>query len=96
MPQYKNNFDIFKFCTGKKNNGHTSHTSQSATCNPVKYTKVVTGGNDPSISLKMRYSQFVKTTRYKHHKNHGRPVTVFDTQPIDYHPFGQIDVVSQV
>jgi hypothetical protein len=57
---------------------------------------VVTGGNDPSISLKMRYSQFVKTTRYKHHKNHGRPVTVFDTQPIDYHPFGQIDVVSQV
>jgi hypothetical protein len=91
MPQ--NNFDIFKFCYGNKNKGHTN---QSASCNPVKYTKVVTGGNDPSMSSKMRFSQLVKTSRYKHHQNQGNPVTVSDTQPIIYYSHGQIETISQV
>jgi len=29
----------------------------------IRYNKLVTGGNDPSISKAMRYSQYVKTTR---------------------------------
>lgn len=33
-------------------------------CKPnIKYTKLVTGGNDPSISNRMRYSQYVNNTR---------------------------------
>jgi hypothetical protein len=88
MPQ--NNFDIFKFCYGKKTNG------QSSTCNNVNYSKLVTGGNDPSMSSKMRFSQFVKTSRYKRHTNQGKPVTIFDPQPIFYYPHGQINKMSQV
>jgi hypothetical protein len=40
----------------------------------VKYSKLVTGGNDPSISTRMRYSQYVKNTKS------ARLVSV----PIDY------------
>jgi hypothetical protein len=33
-------------------------------CKPnIKYTKLVTGGNDPTLSKRMRYSQYVNNTR---------------------------------
>ena len=40
-------FDIDKFCENQN----------------VTYKKMVTAGNDPSISRKMRYSQYVQTTK---------------------------------
>jgi len=33
-------------------------------CAPVEYNKVVTGGNNPQISQKMRYAQRVRATTY--------------------------------
>jgi hypothetical protein len=33
-------------------------------CPPVEYNKVVTGGNNPQISQKMRFAQHVRTTTY--------------------------------
>ena len=32
-------------------------------CTPVNYNKVVTGGNDPSITNAMRYSQYVRNSK---------------------------------
>ena len=46
-------FDIVKFCENKKN------------CATVQYSKVVTGGNDPSMSTKMKYSQYVNKAKPK-------------------------------
>jgi hypothetical protein len=51
-------FDINKFC---KN----SSTANSQTCSPVNYLKVATGGNDPSISKRKLYSQYVNSSRYR-------------------------------
>jgi len=36
-----------------------------ATCSSVQYNKLNTGGNDPSISKKMLYSQLVRSNTYK-------------------------------
>lgn len=36
-----------------------------ATCSSVKYNQLNTGGNDPNISKKMLYSQFVRSKSYK-------------------------------
>jgi len=33
-------------------------------CAPVEYNKVVTGGNNPQISQKMRYAQRARATTY--------------------------------
>ena len=33
-------------------------------CPPAEYNKFVTGGNNPQISQKMRYSQRVRATTY--------------------------------
>jgi len=46
----KHVFDIIKFCSDKP-------------CEKAAYAKIVTGGNDPSISKAMRYSQNLKTSR---------------------------------
>ena len=48
-----NRFDIKKFCEGNKG-------SKSNSCTPISYNKVVTAGNDPTMSTKMRYSQYVR------------------------------------
>jgi hypothetical protein len=40
-------FDIKKFCEGNS-------------CPRVSYNKVATGGNDPTMSTKMRYAQYVR------------------------------------
>jgi hypothetical protein len=42
--------DIDKYCACKK-------------AEKVAYNKLVTGGNDPSISKKMKYSSYVNTSR---------------------------------
>jgi len=36
-----------------------------ATCSSVQYNKLNTGGNDPTISKKMLYSQMVRSNTYK-------------------------------
>ena len=46
-----NRFDIKKFCEGNKVNN---------SCTPINYNKVVTAGNDPTMSNKMRYAQYVR------------------------------------
>ena len=50
MSLKKNVFDIVKYCKEKN-------------CEKVEYAKITTGGNDPSISKAMRYSQVLKSTR---------------------------------
>jgi phospholipase/lecithinase/hemolysin len=37
--------------------------NQQNSCAPVNYNKVVTGGNDPSITKAMRYSQYVRNSK---------------------------------
>jgi len=54
MPQKPSMFDIVKFCNGEK-----------STCNNVGYSKVVTAGNDPSSSNKMKFSQMLRSRRFK-------------------------------
>ena len=59
-------FNINKFCDPSYQRSKSSgQTNQIITCNPVEYNKVKTATNDPSISSKMRYSQLVKSSRYK-------------------------------
>jgi hypothetical protein len=43
------------------------YCEKSKHCNNIKYSKLVTAGNDPNISKGMRYSQYISTTkgRYK-------------------------------
>lgn len=38
-------------------------------CPPVEYNKVVTGGNNPQISQKMRFAQRARATTYSKVKN---------------------------
>lgn len=42
-------FSITKFCQNK--------------CQPTAYKKVATAGNDPTISTKMRYSQYIRSVK---------------------------------
>ena len=49
-------FDITRACELQK---------QQNTCAPVNYNKMVTSGNDPSITKAMRYSQYVKNASPK-------------------------------
>jgi hypothetical protein len=42
--------DVESYCARKKGTN-------------ILYNNLVTGGNDPSISKKMKYSQYLKTTR---------------------------------
>jgi len=44
-------FNIVKFCENNRNN--------------ASYLKVVTSGNNPQISQRMRYSQYVKSNKYR-------------------------------
>jgi hypothetical protein len=45
-------FDINKYCQKKE-------------CNPPDYLKIKTSGNDPSISKRKLYSQYVSSSRYR-------------------------------
>ena len=42
-------FSIIKFCDNK--------------CNNVKYNKLVTANNNPKMSTRMRYSQYIQTKK---------------------------------
>lgn len=67
-------FDIVRFCHDKK-------------CQQqIEYNKVKTAGNDPSVSKKMRYSQYV-TTKYA-----GRNVSYQDL--IDKYGFSPVDIAK--
>jgi hypothetical protein len=48
-------FDIVRTCELQK--------QQQLLCGPANYSKVVTGGNDPSITKAMRYSQYVQNSK---------------------------------
>ena len=52
-----NMFDIVRSCELQK------QQKQQNLCGPVNYSKLVTGGNDPSISKAMRYSQYVQNAK---------------------------------
>ena len=53
MPK-QNMFDIVKYCNQK-----------NSECVKAEYLKVATGGNNPNISQKMRYSQYVQSFKPK-------------------------------
>jgi hypothetical protein len=74
------NFDIDKIC-GRK----------TGSCNNVGYNKLVTSTNNPSTSSKMRYSQILRTQRFKTVRtyktqappiNNERPLYLFATGQI--------------
>lgn len=80
MPISTTTFDINKFCNGEK-----------AKCNNVGYNRVVTSTNDPSISKKLRYSQYIRTTRVKTIRTPGAmPPPVSNIRPLYMFPNGQI------
>ena len=56
-------FDIDKFCKEKKE------------CAKVDYLKKSTGGNDPSISQKMRYAEYLRTNKSKQVVQYAAPST---------------------
>jgi hypothetical protein len=73
-------FDIDKFCSRKK-----------GSCSNVGYNKLVTSTNNPSTSNKMRYSQMLRTQRFKTVRtyktqvppiNNERPLYLFATGQI--------------
>jgi hypothetical protein len=58
--------NITKYCNSHKNGNNgfiysnlNNNNSMRITCFPVQYNKLVTGGNDPTITKKMRYSQII-------------------------------------
>lgn len=54
MSRINQKFDIDKFCSRDR-----------IACNNVGYNRLVTSTNDPSTSSKMRYSQILRTQRFK-------------------------------
>ena len=46
--------EIIRYC-------HNSKNSKTDTCNIVKYNKLQTSTNNPNISTRMRYSQYINT-----------------------------------
>jgi hypothetical protein len=65
-------FDIVKFC--QKHPGSAQNNGVNS-CTAIQYSKVVTSGNDPSMSKSMRYSQLVKNAK---------PNTVINYTPDNY------------
>lgn len=79
MPGVNNMFSIKKFCEEK------------ITCQNVGYSNFVTASNDPSLSNKMRYSQFLRSRRFKTVKQHGPNVPPINKEPPLYLlPIGQV------
>ena len=51
-----------EYCINKQK----THSLKSIiSCSNIQYNKLATGGNDPSISKKMLYSQVVRTSKSK-------------------------------
>lgn len=76
-----NRFDIKKFCEGNK---------VSNSCTPINYNKVATGGNDPTMSTKMRYAQYVRGQKTRAVVNIVPSTFVVNkTQPYYRFPLGQ-------
>jgi hypothetical protein len=70
-------FDIKKFCEGNS-------------CPRVSYNKVATGGNDPTMSTKMRYAQYVRGQKTRAVVNIVPSTFVVNkTQPYYRFPLGQ-------
>ena len=79
MPGVNTMFSIKKFCEEK------------ITCQNVGYSNFVTASNDPSLSNKMRYSQFLRSRRFKTVKQHGPNVPPINKEPPLYLlPIGQV------
>jgi|MesohylFT_1024984.scaffolds.fasta_scaffold05892_2 hypothetical protein len=49
------------YCLSKTNG--TALNKATMTCSQVQYNKINTGGNDPSMSQKMRYAQIVRSSK---------------------------------
>lgn len=71
-----NRFSITKFCEKK-------------TCQTSGYSKVVTAGNDPTISKKMRFSQYIRSVKPRTITTTDANPSGFDrSQPYYFQPFG--------
>jgi hypothetical protein len=75
MPQKNSMFDIVKFCNGER-----------STCNNIGYSKVVTSGNDPSLSNKMQFSQMLRSRRFKKVTTTNKDVPVGKKDPDEIFP----------
>jgi hypothetical protein len=74
------NQDFDKFCGRKKGN-----------CTNVGYNKLVTSTNNPSTSNKMRYSQLLRTQRFKSVRTYGTQVPpISNERPLYLFATGQI------
>jgi hypothetical protein len=80
MSRINSTFDINKFCSEEK-----------STCNNVGYNRLVTTNNDPSITKRLRYSQMLRTQRFKKIQVPGvRPPALNTPQPLYLFATGQI------
>ena len=80
------NSDIDKFCGRNK-----------GTCNNVGYNKLVTSTNNPSTSNKMRYSQLLRTQRFKNVRTYRAQVPpVNNERPLYLFATGQIFTQSAI
>jgi len=66
---------------------------KNVTCNHVGYNKIVTGGNDPSISKAMQYSQYIKNSKPKTIYN-STAAQSLAAQGITYNPYFSPILVS--
>jgi|SaaInlStandDraft_5_1057022.scaffolds.fasta_scaffold43221_3 hypothetical protein len=86
MPQKPSMFDINKFCNGER-----------STCNNIGYSKTTTAGNDPSQSNKMRYSQMLRSRRFKNVRNTSmNPPPTKQEIPLYHFPTGYIFSMSSI
>ena len=86
MPQKPSMFDINKFCNGER-----------STCNIIGYSKTTTAGNDPSLSNKMRYSQMLRSRRFKNVRNTSMiPPPAKQEIPLYHFPTGNIFNMSSI
>jgi len=76
-------FDINKFCSNPNYNNNS--------CNPSQYKKLVTSTNNPTMSRKLLYSQYLRTRRFKQVQNN-KPDSFFYNyqQPMHVFPTGQV------
>ena len=70
-------FDIVKWCENRNAIG-------------THYSRLKTAGNDPSVSKKMRYSQFVHTMKHRTVYTNNIVPKSEEVMPLYYFPSGQV------
>jgi len=82
---------MMRVCNQKPNTNY--NYKGNTTCNNIGYNKIVTGGNDPTISKAMKYSQYVQNSKPKTIYN-STAAQSLAAQGITYNPYFSPILVS--